>query len=241
MRRGLLAVCVAAMTLLSGGVANAEVSAAPNSDDLTHAQRIARELVADGTVARFMAGGDASRAGRFHPTLTEGVATVYELSPEFVTGRSREPGRFSYLAVLARSGPDAAMVFSVRDDNGGWTAGGVSSGDTESRLTQELPAGTRLLLEPQIQAWYAVDERSVRPLAGGAAMSIGDYQRLVAGRYADKMAGSAYDQAGMAGGFPADTPVPAGGTPGFDGGVMVFTLGLSVLVACAFAWRSRRA
>lgn len=241
MRRGLLAVYVAAMAILSGGAANAEVSAAPNSDDLTRAQKIARDLVADGTVARFMAGGDAGRAGQFHPAPAEGVAIVYELSPEFVTGRSGEPGRFSYLAVLTRSGPDTAMVSSVRDGNGGWTEGGISSGDTEARLTQELPAGTRLLLEPQIQTWYAVDEHSVRPLAGGAAMSIGDYQRLVAGRYADKMAGSAYDQAGMAGGFSVDSPVPAGGTRGFDGGIMVLTLGLSILVACAFAWRSRRA
>ncbi len=89
--------------------------------------------------------------------------------------------------------------------------------------------GTLVFSEPQIRGWYQLKLTTVEPLNdaareglnGASSVSLADYQRLVKGRYADKLPGSDYDTKGLSSGFKpgpaaqqssASTPLLLGGS-----------------------------
>jgi len=149
------------------------------------------------------------------PRIAARGVAVYGLSPDFVGGRSHTPGRLWYVATRASLDGTVVTVDTARE-HGRWSAVNVATGDTEARMAHRVGRGV-LLVEPQVDAWYAVRGGLVRPLnaaarhvIGAGSVPIARYQRIVAHRYADKQAGSAYDHAGAAGGYDdASSVVPA--------------------------------
>ncbi|KPC64353.1 hypothetical protein [Streptomyces chattanoogensis] len=158
-------------------------------------------------------------------SLKDPVA-LYELAPEFVTGRTKPTAgnvsRLSYLAARANdaSGHKATVLLSSTAKSGGgsgdsWHLTGVRDGDSDVTYGQKATGGSKVFTEPQIHAWYRLKNNTVEPLnreataglGGKRAVTLADYQKLVHGRYADKLPGSAYDRKGLAGGFgPASKP-----------------------------------
>ncbi|MFI9006062.1 hypothetical protein ACIGNX_02355 [Actinosynnema sp. NPDC053489] len=228
MVRGVLVAALAVAALGFGGTAGAEVPAVGGT-----------VTAADLAAARQAAIGAEAQVGAFlrHSTASVGgdPVAVYELSPEFVAGTSGTVGELGYVAVPARGADGStASVWAVRDGRG-WSVANIATGDVEARQARRVPAGGVLLREPQTGSWYAVVGGSVRPLAGGPAMSVADYQRQVQRRYGDKLPGSAYDRAGTAGGYGDVTaPAPRGGGPVV---VLGFLLGAAALVGGAAALR----
>ncbi|MFK0071664.1 hypothetical protein [Arthrobacter woluwensis] len=155
------------------------------------------------------AAADAVSKGPSALKIEPTAIPVYALSPEFVQGRSKEPGSLSYVAFSANQGSSKQTLFTAPDSSGSWKAVNVASGDTERQMAA-LAKGGELLLEPQIGAWYSVSGQQVRALNDSAVESIGrapisvtGYQRKVAAAYGDKQPGSGYDKSGSAGGYDA--------------------------------------
>ncbi len=236
---------------LSGyaGADPSPVDGAVSAGDAARARAAASAPDVTATVGRFLGraaapGSRSAAAPAVRATVGGTPVAVYELSPEFVAGRSTKAGKLAYLAVPAR-GEDGstASVWTVRDQRGDWVVANIAAGDVEFRNAAGLAPGAVLLREPQTNTWYAVDGASVRPLAGGAAIPLAEYQRGVAARYGDKLPGSAYDRSGLAGGFSpaaqAVTPAPASaGAPWLVAGVLV--VGVAVVAFAAAAPARRR-
>ncbi len=185
--------------------------------------------------------------------LNDPVA-LYELAPAFVAGRTSPTAgnvaRLSYLASVAigAHGRKATVLLSSAAKGGGsWHLAGVRDGDSDVTYGQQTTSHSMVFTEPQIHAWYRLQDDAVEPLnreaasglQGKQAVTLADYQKLVHSRYADKLPGSAYDRKGLAGGYGlATTPSPASPTP--------MQLGGSAVVATAFAggaaavWRRNR-
>ncbi|MEU7090712.1 hypothetical protein [Kitasatospora aureofaciens] len=141
---------------------------------------------------------------------------MYELSVDFVTGKAQPTPqnalRLSYLAsrVSAADGHQAAVLLAPPGNGGGWRLAGIRDGDNELTLAERATAGARTFTEPQIHAWYRLTASAdVEPLnteattglGGKQSLPLAAYQKLVTGRYADKLPGSGYDRNGLAGGF----------------------------------------
>lgn len=157
-------------------------------------------------------------AGGAQPTVVDPAAIpVYALNADFVKGTSREPGTLWYVAFAATRGEVHQTLFTAPDASGAWKPVNVAGGDTEQRMAARA-GGERLLLEPQIGAWYSVAGERLRPLnaravesIGASPVSVASYQRKVAAAYRDKLPGGSYDQSGAAGGFDAKGSTTAGG------------------------------
>ncbi|MGA5822809.1 hypothetical protein ACPC54_33730 [Kitasatospora sp. NPDC094028] len=156
---------------------------------------------------------------------------MYELSVDFVAGKAqptpRNALRLSYLAsrVSAADGHQAAVLLAPPDKAGGWRLAGIQDGDNELKLAERATPDARTFTEPQIHAWYRLTASgNVEPLNSEATTGLGGrqslplaaYQKLVTGRYADKLPGSGYDRKGLAGGFGLfdGTGTAAGSPPG---------------------------
>ncbi|MFJ9776065.1 hypothetical protein ACIRVF_33315 [Kitasatospora sp. NPDC101157] len=156
---------------------------------------------------------------------------MYELSVDFVTGKAlptpQNALRLSYLAsrVSTADGHPAAVLLAPPDNRGGWRLAGIRDGDNELTLAERATAGARTFTEPQIHAWYRLTASAdVEPLNAEATTGLGGkqslplaaYQKLVTGRYANKLPGSGYDRNGLAGGFGLfdGTGSAAGSAPG---------------------------
>ncbi|MEU9305559.1 hypothetical protein [Streptomyces sp. NPDC048269] len=153
---------------------------------------------------------------------------MFEISPEFVTGKSQATPetalRLSYLAsrVTASDGKPAAVLLAPKGNAAttgsgvqnvgaeGWQLAGIRDGDTEVGFAERGTPQARTFTEPQIHAWYRLTaEGMVEPLNEEAATGLGGkrgialaaYQKMVTARYADKMPGSEYDRKGLAGGY----------------------------------------
>ncbi|CRK61602.1 hypothetical protein [Alloactinosynnema sp. L-07] len=241
-------VFIATLTALAvagfGGNASADpapVDGVATAADTAAAQRAAGAPAVSATVGKFLARGQGVSSAK--ASVGGAPVAVYELSAEFVAGRSGKVGRLSYLAVPA-TGADGgtASVWTVRDGGGAWVVANIASGDIEFQHARKLPQGGVLLREPQNNTWYAVVGNSVHPLAGGKAMTVADYQRQVSARYGDKLPGSAYDKAGTAGGYgyalPSAQVAPDRGTQGSTApwivlGTLVVGIGLVAFTAAA--------
>ncbi|GGX24129.1 hypothetical protein [Streptomyces noursei] len=182
--------------------------------------------------------------------LNDPVA-LYELAPEFVTGKTKptagDVARLSYLAsrVNDTNGHKATVLLSSTANGAGsagsWHLAGVSDGDNDVSYGKQATGGSKVFTEPQIHAWYRLTNDTVEPLNREASSGLGGkrtvtlaaYQKLVHGRYADKLPGSAYDRKGLAGGFgPASTHTPS--SPSSPSSAPL-QLGASGVVAVAFA------
>ncbi|WBP84905.1 hypothetical protein [Kitasatospora cathayae] len=141
---------------------------------------------------------------------------MYELSVDFVAGKAQPTPqnalRLSYLAsrVSAADGHQATVLLAPPDKGRSWGLAGIQDGDNELKLAEGTTADARTFTEPQIHAWYRLTASGdVEPLNSEATTGLGGrhslplaaYQKLVTGRYADKLPGSGYDRNGLAGGF----------------------------------------
>lgn len=191
------------LTLVAGlgvlaALALATPAAAADGPDLAAARQPATQATA--ALSRFLGGT---------PTLGSSVA-AYELNPGFVRAESAPVTVLSYVATTATANGRAATVQSVQSQ-GRWTVVNIASGDDEAAYAARAAAlGGTAFTEPQIHAWYALTAGRVVPLNADARKSVGPagvtvaaYHALVAGRYGDKLPGSAYDKAGLAGGYGA--------------------------------------
>ncbi len=148
----------------------------------------------------------------------EQMVVVNYLNPAFVAGRSSQVAQFAFLATPATSADgQTASLWTTRTPTGRWQVSNIASGDDEQRYATQ--PGT-VFREPQINAWYALRSGRIVPLneearnSVGEGMPLADYQRLVAGRYADKLPGSAYANDGAAGGYGMPPVISAKADPG---------------------------
>ncbi|MEU9083746.1 hypothetical protein [Streptomyces sp. NPDC048357] len=153
---------------------------------------------------------------------------MFEISPEFVTGKTRATPetalRLSYLAsrVTASDGKHAAVLLEPKGNAvategavqnvgaEGWQLAGIRDGDVELGFAERGTPQARTFTEPQIHAWYRLtpegtveplNEEATTGLGGKRGITLAAYQKLVTARYGDKMPGSEYDRKGLAGGY----------------------------------------
>lgn len=219
----------------------------PAATDYAAAQKVLGSGKVHDTVARFLtaaeqrtpaAGADGGTAGAprgLAPAAAPGFdlkkpVPLYELAPEFVTGKT-EPTtgsvlRLSYLAsrVSATNGRQAAVLLApgkpAESGKGAqdWQLAGIRDGDTDISAAERGTDQARTFMEPQIHGWYRLTgDGSVEPLnkeartalQGKPRVTLAAYQRLVAKRYGDKQPGSSYDRKGLAGGYALAGDQPA--------------------------------
>ncbi|WP_051970939.1 hypothetical protein [Kitasatospora azatica] len=204
--------------------------------DYGAAQQVLGSAQVHDTVSRFLtsapraaapaAGADGGAAGapRSVPNTTpaprfdlnKNPVPLYELTPDFVTGKTAATAqnalRLSYLAsrVTAADGHQAAVLLAPNSQDHSWQLAGIRDGDSDLSLAERGTAKARTFTEPQIHAWYQLTENgTVEPLnqeattglGGRTSVTLAAYQKLVNGRYGDKLPGSAYDRKGLAGGY----------------------------------------
>ncbi|MGW1374148.1 hypothetical protein ACWD6P_07705 [Streptomyces sp. NPDC002446] len=155
-------------------------------------------------------------------SLKDPVA-MYEITSDFVTGKAKPTPasalRLSYLAseVNGANGDRAtALLAGHASPSTGrkWHLAGIQDGNADLGYAKQATSDSRVFSEPQIHAWYRLKNGAVQPLnheavsslGGKRTMSLTAYQKLVHGRYADKLPGSAYDRKGLAGGYKLATP-----------------------------------
>ncbi|WP_409484933.1 hypothetical protein [Arsenicicoccus dermatophilus] len=207
-------------TPLPSGDRAAATSAVSSAKGLGLARRVAAKQAEQANPGLQSAQATSPVAARVVPgTTTE----VNVLSRDFVARGAGPVARLGYVSNTVQVGDQTVSVWSVKaQDGSGWKAINAAAGDLEAQLARQAAGGT-LFREPQINAWYAVRGDRVVPLndearkaVGPAGTTVAAYQRIVHGKYADKQAGSAYDRAGMAGGFgrpAAAAPAAAPATP----------------------------
>ncbi|MGW5847868.1 hypothetical protein ACWFQ8_07845 [Streptomyces sp. NPDC055254] len=160
--------------------------------------------------------------------LNKDPVPMFEISPEFVTGKAQATPqtalRLSYLAsrVTASDGKHAAVLLAPKGNAAtpgdspqnvgaeGWQLAGIRDGDAEVGFAERGTAQARTFTEPQIHAWYRLtadgmveplNEEATTGLGGKRGVTLAAYQKLVTARYGDKMPGSEYDRKGLAGGY----------------------------------------
>ncbi|MFE9558159.1 hypothetical protein ACFYMW_31015 [Streptomyces sp. NPDC006692] len=234
--RAALLFAAAAATLCAGAPAQAaDRPTAPAATDYTAAQQVLRSGQVHDTVSRFLtaaehrtpaAGADGGTAGNPRglvqaPTTAPGFdlkkpVPLYELAPEFVTGKAKPTAasalRLSYLVsrVSAANGHQAAVLLAQKQGGHAWELAGIRDGDADVSTAERGTDQEQTFMEPQIHAWYRVTSNgTVEPLnkeagvalQGKQQVTLKAYQQLVAKRYSDKLPGSAYDRKGLAGGY----------------------------------------
>lgn len=155
-------------------------------------------------------------------SLKDPVA-MYEITPDFVTGKAKPTSasalRLSYLAseVNGANGHRATALLACRTSPSAdrkWRLAGIQDGNADLGYAKQATSDSRVFSEPQIHAWYrlkngtvqSLNHEAVSGLGGKRTISLTAYQKLVHGRYADKLPGSAYDRRGLAGGYKPATP-----------------------------------
>ncbi|MEU6479797.1 hypothetical protein ABZ858_23460 [Streptomyces sp. NPDC047017] len=161
----------------------------------------------------------AQEAAAEAPRLIGAPTAVYSLSPDFVRGSSTSSpvARLAYLATEAHSSTGQTATVQVERDahTKRWNMTTILSGADDLTYSREA-AGAKVFTEPQIAAWYKIDDDRVLPLndtarrsVGASGVTVAAYQKLVHDRYADKLPGSAYQRSGKLGGFSPDTTARA--------------------------------
>ncbi|MDH6134970.1 hypothetical protein P3T37_004380 [Kitasatospora sp. MAA4] len=194
--------------------ARSAVQAPAVLDQLGHF--FARRGVPPNQSVQLGAADEAKAAALAAPRLTGATVPVYTLDPGFVAGTKGAPvARMDFAATAAVSADGQhASVWTVRQDGGGWQVVNIASGSDETDYAAQgaSSGGGTVFREPQVNAWYVLRGGRVLPLDAEARSSVGAggeslaaYERLVHQRYGDKLPGSAYDRAGLGGGFSANT------------------------------------
>lgn len=248
-------ICLGATSAHAGGTGPSPLRA----DDRAAATRAATSAKGSDLalrVATLNRGTTTAKAGRVPaidatPRAVAGTTTeVHVLSRDFVADGTGPVGELGYVSTTVRVADQLVSVWSAQPSKGGaWQAVNAATGDVESAMKRRAGDG-ELLSEPQVGAWYSVEDGTVRPLnaearkAVGQSVSLDEYQRIVHDRYADKLPGSAYDRSGAAGGFddPADE-IAASAPPseGPSSGTMALGGAGAVTAAGLLAARRRRA
>ncbi|WP_405774413.1 hypothetical protein [Streptomyces sp. NBC_00859] len=266
-----VSVAAAALALASGTASAASGPASvpgPSKADLAGAASVASGPQAVDSLSTFFAHLDTRAAGGTglvphaekapaaasaaeHPRLSSTAQAVFVLNPAFVKGSSAGApvARFAFAAVGATSakGREASVWVGRNQHTGRWSVINRISGSDEAAYPQR-GRGDLVFSEPQTDSWYRVHGSRVLPLnnsarheVGAAGASLSAYQKLVHGRYADKMPGSAYQKAGKLGGFPTGASAaptgdraPSGTSAELAGG------GLAAAIVCAGAWLLHR-
>ncbi|MDH6112560.1 hypothetical protein P3T36_001442 [Kitasatospora sp. MAP12-15] len=204
------------------------------------------------------AAAEAQAAAQAAPRLTGATVAVYTLDPGFVAQTQGAPvarADFAATEVVSADGRKAS-VWTVQQ-NGGWRVVNIASGSDETDYAAQgaRSGGGTVFREPQVNAWYVLRGNRVLPLdaeargsVGAGGVTLAAYQRLVHQRYGDKLPGSAYDKAGLGGGFStgaAPAPAPAGVAAPADGGALpaltaAAALGITALAGVGLATRRRR-
>ncbi|MDX3536790.1 hypothetical protein PV721_20905 [Streptomyces sp. MB09-01] len=167
-------------------------------------------------------------------TIKDPVA-LNEITPGFVAGTAKPlPTEAIKLTQLVSSlsttvnGRNATVMLAPTQ-GGGWHLAAVRDGDSDATYAGKATLGTLVFTEPQLRGWYQLKLTTVEPLneqarqglGGQASVSLGDYQKLVKARYADKLPGSEYDTKGYSSGYslqrtaddaPSSTLLLAGGS-----------------------------
>jgi hypothetical protein len=183
----------------------------------------------------------AAEQAQTAPKVVGATVPVYSLNPKFVTasGPTVPVATVVFMATEAVSSQGQhASVWTARDARRGnaWTEVNIASGSDETDFAAQAAqygVGTIAFYEPQIHAWYALHGTQVLPMNTDAVRSVGKsgvslaaYQKLVHGRYANMMPGSAYDRKHMVGGMNLGLAQKAGPTSsGSDGAVADLVLG----------------
>ncbi|WP_030869208.1 hypothetical protein [Streptomyces sp. NRRL F-2747] len=138
-----------------------------------------------------------------------------EIAPGFVAGTAKPlPTEAVKLTQLVSSlsttvnGRNATVMLAPTQ-GGGWHLAAIRDGDGDATYAGKATLGTLVFTEPQIRGWYQLKLATVEPLndeareglGGQASVSLGDYQKLVKARYADKLPGSEYDTNGYSSGY----------------------------------------
>ncbi|GHB35786.1 hypothetical protein GCM10010347_01260 [Streptomyces cirratus] len=198
--------------------ATAEVKAAA-------AQAAAAPATLD-TLSRFFAREGKVAVTAARPRVEGEAIPVNYLSPDFVAGKAGAPvARLEFLASKAVSSDGQQAALWTARTEAGWQVVNIATGDDEFRYArlgaEKLPGGT-VFREPQIDAWYVARGARVLPLdedaeraVGAGGTSLAAYRARVERAYGDKLPGSAYAEAGKAGGYDGG---PAGGSPAVPAG-----------------------
>ncbi|MGA5130083.1 hypothetical protein ACPCTO_09790 [Streptomyces olivoreticuli] len=234
--------CAATAVAALCGIVPAQAADGPTTPaetDYTAAQKVLRSGKVHDTVTRFLTavaghtpdggadGGEDGGAAGAPPGPAQAPAAApgfdlkkpvpfYELSPEFVAGKTKATAgaalRLSYLAsrVSAANGRQAAVLLAPEQDGRAWQLAGIRDGDADISAAERGTDQAQTFMEPQIHGWYRLTgSGSVEPLnkeartalQGKPRVPLAAYQQLVAKRYGDKLPGSAYDRKGLAGGY----------------------------------------
>ncbi|GGW74379.1 hypothetical protein GCM10010503_59960 [Streptomyces lucensis JCM 4490] len=237
----------AAVLVLSGaGSAKAAtgtpaVPRAYSAGQLADARAVAGSDATLGVLRRFFAkapghdGAGTSRgAAQAAPRLTGASTTVYTLNADFVAGREGAPvAKPAFVAsdALCADGRRAS-VWSVRTKRG-WQVVNIATGTDETTYAAKAHGRGTVFREPQINAWYVLRGDRVLPLntearaaVGGHGTTVAGYRRHVHSSYGSRLAGSAYDREGYAGGFGESSvrAAAAAATDGRDSGTDAGTL-----------------
>lgn len=153
------------------------------------------------------------------PRLTGAAVPVYTLNADFVAGRAGAPVAVpAFVATEAVSATGQhASVWSARTAHG-WQVVNIASGADETTYAAKAQGHGIVFREPQINAWYLLRGDHLAPLNGEARAAIGAHGTTVAGyrahvrfAYGSRLAGSAYDHSGYAGGFGKESARAAAG------------------------------
>ncbi|MEK2478946.1 hypothetical protein [Streptomyces noursei] len=260
--------CAAAAVAALCGIVPAQAADGPTTPaatDFTAAQKVLRSGQLRDTVARFLTaaaersapdGGTAGapRSLAQSPAATPGFdlkkpVPFYELSPEFVAGKTKATAgaalRLSYLAsrVSAANGRQAAVLLAPGQGGHAWQLAGVRDGDADISAAERGTDQAQTFMEPQIHGWYRLtgsdsveplNEEARTALQGKPRVPLAAYQQLVAKRYGDKLPGSAYDRKGLAGGYAltedqASTAPSHSWLPAASGAAALAVSGMAVL------------
>ncbi|MFD5933160.1 hypothetical protein [Streptomyces sp. NPDC060333] len=147
-------------------------------------------------------------------TIKDPVA-LNEITPGFAAGTAQPlPAKAVKLTGLVSSlsttvnGRNATVMLAPTQ-GGGWHLAAVRDGDGDATYAGKATVGTLVFTEPQIRGWYqlklftveALNDEARQGLGGQASASLGDYQKLLKARYAEKLPGSEYDTKGYSSGY----------------------------------------
>ncbi|WP_225839825.1 hypothetical protein [Streptomyces sp. NK08204] len=255
----LAALALGASALLAAVSPQAQADDGRDIPDYQGAQHVLDSGQVHRTVSRFLGfidhpGDDGGTMGRPMTADSPGgkqqfsvnsPVPLYELAPEFVTGKARPTSadavRLSYLAaqVTSKDGHHAAVLLGRRSPSGPWGLAGIRDGNEDITFAKRATNGSTVFSEPQIHAWYRLVNNTVEPLnheartgfGGRHSMPLAEYQKLVHHRYADKMPGSAYDRKGLAGGYGLASAQPTTHPAGDDTSMLLGGSGAALALA----------
>jgi len=179
-----------------------------------------------------------------HPTVGRDVIALNTLNPAFVAGTSTTATVPNGYAVTATSATGQQAIAVIRNIDGTWLVDEVREGTDEAGYAKAAN-GNVFFREPQINAWYTISGNQVLPLNNAARTAIGDttsltaYQQRVHDRYADKQAGSDYQNAGKYGGYGTEAAPATPHNPTTPWTTAAAITGLVILGAGTYALRRR--